>query len=106
MILIELQGTGDDGIVVSGGSVDLHGVALQGFQIAVNLAAGRRGRGLLPGSRPCGRRRSGNFDGIWIHGTGGDTIGDGTPANRNVVGGNFNGVVIENAAARPPSAAT
>ena len=98
VMLIELQGTGDDGIVVSGGSVDLHGVALQGFQIAVNLAAagGSVVGGCFLGVAPAGDAAPGNFDGIWSHGTGGDTIGDGAPANRNVVGGNFNGVVIEN----------
>ena len=99
IILIELQGSGSDGLVVSAGAAEIHGLVLHGFQNAINLGAagGNIVAGCFVGPLPSGVSAPGNAVGIWSHGSGGDTVGDGTLANRNLISGNGVGVQVDSA---------
>jgi hypothetical protein len=97
VILIDLQGAGTDGFVVTGGAAEIHGLALHGFQNALNSAATGSSfvAGCFVGVLPSGLSAPGNAVGIWSHGTGPATVGDGNPANRNVISGNGVGLQLE-----------
>jgi len=98
-LLIELQGTGTDGLVVSAGTAEIHGLVLHGFQNAINFAAagGSVVAGCFVGPLASGDSAPGNAVGIWSHGTGADTIGDGNLANRNLISGNGVGIQVDSA---------
>ena len=97
MLLIELQGSGSDGLVVSAGAAEIHGLVLHGFHNAINLGAagGSVVAGCFVGPLPSGASAPGNDVGIWSHGSGADTVGDGTLANRNLISGNGVGVQVD-----------
>ena len=100
VILIELVGGGgNDCFQVTGGTAQIMGLSLHGFSTAIRLAAngGSVVSGCFVGLLPDGSSAPGNFVGIWSLGTGPDTIGDGTPANRNVISGNVTGIQVESA---------
>ena len=97
IILVDLQGNATDGLVVTGGAAEIHGLALHGFQNAIDLGAsgGSFVGGCFVGLSPSGLSVPGNTVGIRSHGTGPDTVGDSNPANRNVISGNGTGVSID-----------
>jgi IPT/TIG domain/S-layer homology domain len=97
ILLIELQGSGSDGLVVSAGAAEIHGLVLHGFDNAINLGAagGSVVAGCFVGPLPSGVSAPGNAVGIWSHGSGADTVGDGNLANRNLISGNGVGVQVD-----------
>jgi hypothetical protein len=99
VLLIDLQGSASDGLVVSGGAAEIHGLVLHGFQNAINLGAagGSLVAGCFVGPLPSGVSAPGNAVGIWSHGSGADTVGDGNLANRNLISGNGVGVQVDSA---------
>ncbi len=96
-LLIELQGSGSDGLVVSAGAAEIHGLVLHGFHNAINLGAagGSVVAGCFVGPLPSGVSAPGNDVGIWSHGSGADTVGDGNLANRNLISGNGVGIQVD-----------
>ena len=101
VITIEIRaGNGYDGsgIVVTGGGLEIHGVSIHGFDVA--LSVGGAGAsfvgGCFVGLAPSGAP-DGNDAGIAVQGTGSAGIGDGSPANRNVISANLVGVFIDGA---------
>ena len=97
VLLIDLQGAGTDGLVVAGGTAQIRGLVLHGFQNAINLAAagGSFVGGCWVGPLPSGQSAPGNAVGVWVHGTAADGVGDDNPANRNVISGNGVGIQID-----------
>ena len=92
VIMIEIRagsGYGGLGIVVSGGTLEIHGVTLNGFYGALQFAAagGSFVGGCFLGLDASGARAA-NGAGIVSMGSAGDTVGDNNPANRNVISGN------------------
>ncbi|MET0620628.1 MAG: right-handed parallel beta-helix repeat-containing protein [Thermoanaerobaculia bacterium] len=97
VILIDLQGNGTDGLVVTGGAAQIRGLVLHGFQNAIHLNAGGGSfvAGCWVGPLPSGQSAPGNAVGIRVHGTAADGVGDDNPANRNVISGNGVGIQID-----------
>ncbi|HEX4439488.1 MAG TPA: right-handed parallel beta-helix repeat-containing protein [Thermoanaerobaculia bacterium] len=91
VILIELQGSGTDGLTITGGAAVIHGLSLYGFQTAIALSqltdvviAGN-----FVGVTAAGSATPGNAYGITITSTDGlDRIGDTSALGRNVISGN------------------
>jgi len=100
VILIDLQGAdgSQNGLMVTAGTLEIHGVALRHFATALGFMSGGGSfvGGCFVGPLPSGLTSDGSFNGIASAGTGPDTIGDGTPANRNVISGNAQGVGATN----------
>ena len=99
VILIELQGSGTDGFVVSAGTARIRGLALHGFLYAISLggAVGSKVLGCFVGPRAAGDSAPGNAVGIWSHGSGADIIGNGFLENRNLISGNGVGIQVDSA---------
>ncbi len=97
VIVVDLQGNGTDGILVTGGAALIRGLVMHGFQNAIHLnaAGGSFVGGCWIGLLPDGQSAPGNAVGIWIHGTAADAVGDDNPANRNVISGNGVGVQVD-----------
>ena len=101
VILVAIQGDGNNlGFDVTGGALEIHGVALNNFTTALFLtgAGGDFIGGCFIGPLPSGAAVSGSGTGILVGGAAADSIGDGTPANRNVISGNVYGLMIDSAA--------
>ena len=83
--------------MVSAGTAEIRGLVLHGFQNAINLGAGGGSfvAGCFVGPLPSGASAPGNAVGVWSHGSGADTVGDGTPANRNLISGNGVGIQVD-----------
>jgi len=91
VILIELQGSGADGLVVTGGDTIMQGIALYGFDTAVQVSGLTDVviEGNFIGVTAAGSAAPGNNYGITITATDGvDRIGDTSWAGRNVISGN------------------
>ncbi|HEX4441591.1 MAG TPA: right-handed parallel beta-helix repeat-containing protein, partial [Thermoanaerobaculia bacterium] len=97
VILIDLQGSDTDGFEVSAGRADIRGLALHGFDGAIHLssASGSLISGCFIGLLPNGSSAPGSAIGIFTQSGTADTIGDGSPANRNVISGNDIGLQID-----------
>jgi hypothetical protein len=97
VIVVDLQGNGTDGILVTGGTALIRGLVMHGFQNAVHLnaAGGSFVGGCWIGPLPDGQSAPGNAVGIWMQGTAADAVGDDNPANRNVISGNGVGVQVD-----------
>jgi hypothetical protein len=97
VLMLELQGSGTDGLVVTGGTALITGLALHGFQTAIDLNAGGGSfvAGCWIGLLPSGLSAPGNAVGVWIRGTTRDSVGNDFPENRNVISGNGVGVQID-----------
>jgi len=99
VILIELQGSGTDGFVVSAGTARIRGFVLHGFQNAISLggAGGSKIFGCFVGPLASGDSAPGNAVGIWSHGAGADIIGNLFLENRNLISGNGVGIQVDSA---------
>jgi hypothetical protein len=98
VIQIELLGNGSDGLVITGGSSIVQGLAIHGFQTAIALSAQANSiiQGNFIGTDATGSVTFGNVNGVTITGTTGlDRVGDNYPAARNLISGNSTaGVVV------------
>jgi hypothetical protein len=97
VVVVDLQGNGTDGILVTGGAAQIHGLVMHGFQNAIHLnaAGGSFVGGCWIGPLPDGQSAPGNAVGVWMQGTAADAVGDDNPANRNVISGNGVGVQVD-----------
>jgi hypothetical protein len=95
--VIELVGSGEDGLVISVGNSTVRGLALHGFATAIRLGAtgGDTIQGNFIGTDLTGTNSAGNSgDGIYIN-SAGNLIGGTTPGTGNVISGNAsNGIVL------------
>jgi hypothetical protein len=94
VLQVELAGSGTDGFVITAGDPAIQGLALYGFQNAVNFTGTANGlvAGCFVGLNAAGLATGGNAVGIWGHGAGLEQIGNENPANRNVISGNGVGI--------------
>ncbi len=103
----ELDGTGsavgDDGLLVTGGTATIRGLAINRFGrdgIRITTTGSNTIVGNYIGTDAIGAADAGNGgDGLRIISTGDNQIGGTNMADRNVISGNTNGVLIDGAAA-------
>ena len=91
VLQVELLGNGSDGLVITGGSTIVQGLAIYGFQTAIAISSGTNVlvQGNFIGTDATGAVTFGNVNGVTITGTTGlDRIGDNYPAARNLISGN------------------
>jgi len=99
VILIELSGSGTDGLVVSGaGGGEIHGLALYGFATAIHTSASMLIAGNFIGLNAAGGATAGNALGVWCDGTPVNIGHPSSPGARNVISGNVVGVKVETSA--------
>ena len=96
VLRIELQGSGTDGLTVTGGATSIRGLAMHGFQNAIAVTSALGGNliaGNFLGTDAAGAPTSGNTNGVSITGTSGDIVGGEAPADKNLISGNTIGVL-------------
>ena len=102
--LIELSGAvaaTTRGLTVSGGSTVVRGLAINGFSNAGDIGlqfinnGGNRVEANFVGTNPAGTAAVANATGIRLLNSGGNFIGGDTAAERNVISGNDDGIVLE-----------
>ncbi len=105
MLMIELDGSslgsGVDGLRITGGGSTIKGLVINSFPgdgIEITVAGGNTIEGNFIGTNVAGTAKEGNNKGVRIE-TAGNTIGGATPAARNVISGNAEGVLLSGASA-------
>ena len=97
VLQIELLGNGSDGLMITGGSTIVQGLAIYGFQTGILISGLENNliQGNFIGTDAAGNATTGNVYGIFVTAPFGmDRIGDGYPAARNLISGNTTGIVV------------